>query len=171
MTRDIKDGAAHAELELRVADYADPGHGAAILALLDSYARDPMGGGKGLAPAVQERLLAGLATFPGALTVLAFSGSDYVGLVNAFPGFSTFAARPLLNIHDVVVAPPFRRRGIASAMLQRVEVIARERGCCKLTLEVLAGNGAAQEAYRKLGFAGYALDPEKGQAQFWEKTL
>ena len=63
-----------------------------------------------------------------------------VGLVNAIEGFSTFACRPLVNVHDVVVLPGHRGRGIAARLFAEVEAIARERGACKLTLEVLDGN-------------------------------
>ncbi|MEX5689713.1 GNAT family N-acetyltransferase, partial [Pseudomonas silesiensis] len=52
-----------------------------------------------------------------------------------------------------------------------VEEIARQRGCCKLTLEVLEGNEVAQGAYRKLGFDNYQLSPETGRAMFWQKAL
>ena len=56
-------------------------------------------------------------------------------------------------------------------MLEKVEEAARERGCCKLTLEVLERNHAAQNAYRRFGFAPYELSSETGRAMFWEKTL
>ena len=56
-------------------------------------------------------------------------------------------------------------------MLEKVEQIAIERGCCKLTLEVLEGNQAAQNSYQKFGFSAYELDPEMGRALFWDKKL
>ncbi|MNW03855.1 hypothetical protein D3C71_1998490 [compost metagenome] len=56
-------------------------------------------------------------------------------------------------------------------MLQVVEGIARERGACKLTMEVLSGNHSALRAYAREGFAAYALDPQMGQAQFLQKLL
>jgi ribosomal protein S18 acetylase RimI-like enzyme len=40
-----------------------------------------------------------------------------------------------------------------------------------LTLEVLQGNQAAQNLYRKFGFADYQLAPENGNALFWQKSL
>jgi ribosomal protein S18 acetylase RimI-like enzyme len=52
-----------------------------------------------------------------------------------------------------------------------VENIARQRGCCKLTLEVLQGNRNAQEMYSKLGYVGYQLDAATGAALFWQKGL
>ena len=70
-----------------------------------------------------------------------------------------------------MVLPEFRGLGISQKMFDKVETIARERGCCKLTLEVLTGNKSAQKAYLKSGFSGYELDPLMGKAMFWEKTL
>ncbi len=56
-------------------------------------------------------------------------------------------------------------------MLVLVEQIARERGACKLTLEVLQGNSSAIRLYERIGFAGYQLDPAMGHAQFLQKWL
>jgi len=104
-------------------------------------------------------------------SVLAFDGATPVGLVNAIEGFSTFACRPLVNVHDVVVASSHRGRGIAARMFAEVEAIARERGACKLTLEVLDGNASARTLYQRLGFTAYQLDPAMGHAQFLHKWL
>ena len=49
--------------------------------------------------------------------------------------------------------------------------MARERGACKLTLEVLQGNASAIKLYERVGFAGYQLDPAMGQAQYFQKWL
>lgn len=159
------------EPRIRRVDYRDPRQAAALLQLLNEYARDPMGGGQPLAPEVLRELPARLAALPHAFSLLAWAGDHPAGLVNCFEGFSTFAARPLVNIHDLVVRPDYRGRGIAGRLLEAVETIARGKGCCKLTLEVLAGNRAAQSVYRRHGFAGYALDPATGQAEFWQKPL
>jgi len=159
------------DLVIRTADYGDPVQARAIVELLDSYARDPAGGGEPLPQASRERLPACLAEIPGALSLLAYVGGEPVGLANCFQSFSTFACRPILNLHDLTVLPPWRGRGIGRALLRAVESSARERGCCKLTLEVLTGNGPARGLYSSLGFAPYRLEPEFGQAEFWEKKL
>ncbi len=103
--------------------------------------------------------------------MLAFDGATPVGLVNAIEGFSTFACRPLVNVHDVVVSTSHRGRGIAAQLFAEVETIARERGACKLTLEVLSGNASPRALYEKLGFDDYRLDPAMGHAQFMQKWL
>jgi GNAT superfamily N-acetyltransferase len=151
--------------------YDDPEHGIALLDLLDTYARDPAGGGKALADFTRDNLLRQLAARPFMFSVLAFDRTTPVGLINAIEGFSTFACRPLVNVHDVVVLPSHRGRGIAAQLFAEVETIARERGACKLTLEVLSGNRAARGLYEKLGFDDYRLDPAMGHAQFMQKWL
>jgi len=157
--------------ELHQADLNNPAHAQAVLELLEHYARDPMGGGEGLSEYVRENLLTELRQRSDACIVLAFVDGRAVGLVNCFEGFSTFQARPLMNIHDVVVHGDYRGRGLCGLMLQKVEQLAHQRGCCKLTLEVLQGNSAARAAYLKAGFQAYQLDPRMGQALFWEKKL
>ncbi|HEY0719786.1 MAG TPA: GNAT family N-acetyltransferase [Gammaproteobacteria bacterium] len=156
---------------IRTIDLHDPRDGAALLTLLDGYARDPMGGGEPLSDEVRTSLIPQLRTCGHYLGVIAWHDEIPVGLVNCFAGFSTFAAQPLLNIHDIVVAPSARGSGLSQRLLARVEALARQRGCCKLTLEVLANNHVAMGAYRKFGFAAYQLDPQAGQALFWQKKL
>lgn len=153
------------------ADYHDPRHARAIVDVLDAYARDPAGGGEGLSAAVKQRLVGELARRPQAFSVLAFDGDEPVGLVNAIEGFSTFKCRPLVNVHDVAVLPSHRGQRIAERMLEVVETLARARGACKLTLEVLEGNLPAVRLYQRIGFEGYQLDPAMGYARFMQKWL
>ncbi|MEI7535896.1 MAG: GNAT family N-acetyltransferase [Comamonadaceae bacterium] len=156
------------------ADYGCQSHSLALVTLLDVYARDPMGGGEALSDFARTHLVRSLAERPQAFSVLAFMGAEDdtpVGLVNCIEGFSTFACRALVNIHDVVVLPAFRGQRIAQQMLALVDCIARERGACKLTLEVLSGNVGAMQVYRRVGFANYQLDPAAGHAQFLQKWL
>ena len=156
------------------ADYTNAVHAQALLGLLDAYARDTMGGGEPLSAFALANLIPALAERSQAFSVLAFAGPDQaqaVGLVNCFEGFSTFACRPLVNVHDVVVLAAYRGQRIAEKMLALVETVALERGACKLTLEVLAGNAGAIKLYQRVGFANYQLDPAMGQAQFLQKWL
>lgn len=146
-------------------------HAAALVQLLDAYAQDPAGGGEALSEFAKANLARELAARPQAFSVLAFAGDEAVGLVNCIEGFSTFACRPLVNVHDVAVLAGFRGQRVGEQMLALVEQIAQERGACKLTLEVLAGNASAIRLYERVGFAGYQLDPAMGQAQFFHKWL
>jgi ribosomal protein S18 acetylase RimI-like enzyme len=162
--------------EIRVcqADYGRSDHADAVVGLLDAYARDPMGGAQALSDFAKTNLIAALAARPHAYSVLAFGGADgqtAVGLVNCIEGFSTFACLPLVNVHDVVVLGGYRGQRVGERMLALAEEIARQRGACKLTLEVLQGNAGAIRLYQRVGFANYQLDPAMGHAQFWQKWL
>ena len=152
-------------------DYANPVHAAALVVLLDAYAQDPMGGGHGLSDYAKVNLVPSLAARPQAYSVLAFVDDQPAGLVNCIEGFSTFACRPLVNVHDVAVLPQYRGQGVAEKMLVLAEVLAVNRGACKLTLEVLSGNVGAARLYERIGFAAYQLDPTMGQARFMQKLL
>lgn len=158
-------------IEVVRARYDEPTHAAALIDLLDHYARDPAGGGEPLSDFARGNLVASLAARPFIFSVLAFDGGTPVGLVNAIEGFSTFACKPLVNVHDVVVAASHRGQGIGARLFAEVEAIARERGACKLTLEVLDGNANAKALYQRLGFTAYQLDPAMGHAQFLHKWL
>lgn len=160
-----------AALRVVAADYADAGHALALVELLDAYARDPAGGAEALTPFTREHLVGALAARPQAFSVLAFAGEEPVGLVNCIEGFSTFACRALVNVHDVVVLQAWRGQGVAERMLALVQQIARERGAVKLTLEVLQGNAGAIRLYQRIGFAAYQLDPAMGEARFMQKWL
>ena len=153
------------------ANYANLSHAQALVQLLDMYAQDPMGGSKAGGDFAKQNLVAELARRPSAFSILAFAGGVPAGLVNCLEGFSTFACKPLVNVHDVAVAPAFRGQGIAKQMLQWVEKIAQERGACKLTLEVLQGNAVALRSYQQFGFSGYQLNATAGQAVFLQKWL
>lgn len=160
-----------ADILVLQASYSNPIHAEAICLVLDHYAQDPMGGGHSLAADVLQQLPAELAKRPHAFSVLAFVNGEPAGLVNCFEGFSTFACRPLVNVHDVSVVAKFRGLGLSQKMLQKVEEIARQRGCCKITLEVLEGNDVAQAAYTRFGFSAGMFDPAHGRMLFWTKGL
>jgi ribosomal protein S18 acetylase RimI-like enzyme len=153
------------------ADLDQIGHRDAVLAMINAYARDPMGRGEDLPAAVQAGLIEGLRAFPTSLIFLAFEGPRPVGIAVCFVGFSTFAAKPLINVHDLSVVPDMRSAGVGRQLLERVEAAARARGCCKITLEVLAENLRAQRLYQYVGFRN--IEPGGGASKMWflEKPL
>ena len=79
------------------------------------------------------------------------------------------------DIVDVAVAQPFRKRGIATAMLQKLMEAGTKRGIGAFTLEVRRGNKEALALYEKLGFetAGYRKDfyekPREDAAIMWKR--
>jgi len=157
-------------LEIREPDLTDAADAAGVISVLDSYASDPIGGGEPLSCDVRERLVPALAAQGNALVLLAHADGEPVGLAVCFFGFSTFQARPLLNVHDLAVVPAYRGCGIGRALLVEAESRARERDCCKLTLEVQDDNVTALGLYKRFGF-GDVVYGDSGPTQFLSKPL
>ncbi|MDF7826279.1 GNAT family N-acetyltransferase [Pontiellaceae bacterium B12227] len=153
------------------ADLCDASHASAVIHLLNEYAIDIMGGGEKLSEFSREHLVTELKKRADCRIVLAFIDDVPAGLAICFEGFSTFQCAPIMNIHDLAVAPDFRGRGLSKQLLAKVEEIAIETNCCKITLEVLEGNTIARSAYHQFGFTGYELNPGMGKALFYEKKL
>ncbi len=146
-------------------------HAADLVRLLNEYAQHPMGGGEALSQHVQDNLAKELHQRDQTYVIFAKVDGVAAGLLICIEGFSTFACRPLLNIHDVIVSQSYRGQGLSQKLLLKAEELAIRSGCCKITLEVLEGNQVAQSAYRSVGFSDYQLNPEHGRALFWQKPL
>ena len=140
------------DLRIHQANLADARDAEGVVAILNSYASDPKGGGRPLGADVKGRLIRALRDHPTTLVLLAAIEGELVGLAVCFFGLSTFRALPLLNIHDLAVLPGHRGRGVGRALLAAAEEHARRRGCCKLTLEVQDDNEPARTLYRRFGF-------------------
>ena len=141
------------------------------MALTQAYAADPMGNGAALPPEIAARLVPGLREHPTTLVLLAHVGDEAVGIATCFRGFSTFRARPLLNVHDLAVLPGHRGRGVGALLLAAAERKARELGCCRLTLEVQENNSRARRVYARAGFSHMTYEESAGGALFFVKAL
>lgn len=161
-------------IEVSDADLASEQGAAELLALLDAYARDPMGGGAPLAEDVRARLVPDLherAARSAAHVLIARRGGEAIGVAVCFVGYSTFRARPLLNLHDLAVVPTARGTGAGRALLDAVAARARALGCCKVTLEVREDNARARRVYAHAGFVGYSPDGTRTRTLFLEQKL
>jgi len=138
-------------MQTRYLDLADGKHEADIIEMLDYLALTPADG-EPLSTEVKNSLLPRLREHPGTHIFLAFQDQNAVGLAICFDGFSTFRARRLLNIHDLVVHPDYRGRGVGTKLLEEIESFARARDYCKLTLEVRADGPGAHKLYVNFGF-------------------
>jgi len=145
-------------------------HQEAIIQLLDMYCRDEFGSGKPLPESVRLKLIAGLKEARAICFLAGEESADgantFIGLALCLPSFSSFRARPILNIHDIAVAPGRRGKGVGQALLKAVEDEARRRGCPKVTLEVRSDNAVAMAAYRRAGFQ--STEPV---TLFWSREL
>lgn len=143
-------------------------HREGILDLLNLYASEPGVGGQPLPAEVQDNLIPRLREQPNGRYFLALNEDKPVGVAICFVGFSTFRAKPLLNLHDLAVHPNFRGQGIGESLLRAVEEAAAKLGCCAITLEVKEDN-RARRLYERYGFEGGG--PDGGLSLFMAKRL
>ena len=160
-------------VKIVTADLGDTSHQRAVLSMMDAYSSDPMGDGKPLSEYAREHLISGLIAHPTSIVFLVFEENRPCGIATCFRGFSTFAARPLLNVSDFYIEPRLRGNGIGKQLLLAIEWAARETGCCRLTLEVQQNNYVARTVYERFGFrqAVYAADADGGGSQYMMKNL
>lgn len=69
----------------------------------------------------------------------------------AYGGF--WAMGPEVHIVTIASHPDYRRQGLGRRLLEFMIERARSAGASEITLEVRAGNHAAQAMYRAMGFA------------------
>lgn len=149
-------------------DLHDSAHAGALLSLLNEYSCHPMGNGEPLPDEVMENLVPRLKEVDAFRGFLAQIDGQFVGLAVCFLGFSSFKARPLINIHDLAVSAQARGQGVGSALLQAVDQLAQQEGCACVTLEVRADN-RARNLYLRHGFE--SGDPETDAMSFWKKPI
>lgn len=66
-----------------------------------------------------------------------------------------------LLIHQIAVAPPYRRKGVATALLQHAQGLAAQAGLTRLEIDVYAANQDAKAFYAARGFQTFRELMEK----------
>ncbi len=154
------------EISVVECNYSDAKQRLAITELINIYIADEMGGGELLSQKEESKLLEELERHPKSMVFLAQSGDSFCGMLVAFENFSTFKVRPMINIHDVIVKPEYRNKGVGRKLLEAVIQKGKSNNSCRITLEVRVDNMNAQHLYKSLGFE--ATDPDM---YYWRNEL
>lgn len=88
---------------------------------------------------------------PYAEVLLACAQEQVVGFALYFHNYSTFVGQPGIYLEDLFVRDGWRTRGIGTALLQAVRLLAHERGCGRYEWSVLNWNQRAILFYEKMG--------------------
>lgn len=153
-------------IEIIECDFNNPLHREKVVELIDAYMQDPMGGGRPMPEQNKQPLIEGLSSHPGAFVLFAKEDDSFIGVTTCFVNFSTFNAKPYINVHDIAVLPGYRGTGTGRKLLRKVIEIGEKRGYCKVTLEVRNDNLNARGLYRSLGF-----DDCEPVMHYWERKL
>ncbi|MCR6633230.1 MAG: GNAT family N-acetyltransferase [Magnetospirillum sp.] len=84
--------------------------------------------------------------------LLAERDGQPVGMLIFLSLYSSWRGRPALMIHDLFVREAARGLGAGKALVTHLSAIARERGCCRVDVNVLDWNARARGFYESLGF-------------------
>lgn len=160
-----------ANFRFKKVDYQDVEQTSQLLALLQMYAKDPMGGGGAIEDATVAALPQALAAREYMHSFIVCEDDKPVAFSNCIESFSTFSGKGVMNIHDFAVVPECRGKNVSQFLLKGIQDYAASIDCTKLTLEVLEGNQSAIRAYEKSGFSAYQLNPDLGNAMFWQKAI
>ncbi|MEV4122346.1 GNAT family N-acetyltransferase [Micromonospora sp. NPDC049645] len=100
----------------------------------------------------------GLHAQAGRRLLLAVAGDAFVGTLDTLVAPNlTHGARPYMVVENVVVAPGWRRRGVARALMLAAFEQATEAGCYKVQLVSNAARTDAHRFYASVGFAQTAV--------------
>ncbi|QGY45045.1 GNAT family N-acetyltransferase [Maribellus comscasis] len=147
-------------------DLNDRRHCDALLRLLNDYMLDEMGIGEAMPTDLGPKIINGLKNHPAYIGFFVCIDDNFAALANCNLNFSTWKAKPLINIHDFIVCPNYRKLGVGLFLLNEIAVYATEKGYYRINLEVRNDNYKAQNLYRKAGFE--ECNPPN---YFWEKKL
>ncbi|MCK3686415.1 GNAT family N-acetyltransferase [Maribellus sp. YY47] len=153
-------------MQLIQVDLHNKAHSKAVISLLNDYMLDEMGIGEMMPEGLGLKLIEGLKKHTAYIGFLAEIDGEYAALANCNLNFSTWKAEPLINIHDFIVSPAFRKKGVGLFLLKAIESYAVENGYCRINLEVRHDNLKAQALYKKAGFK--ECDPPN---YFWENRI
>ncbi|HZO98243.1 MAG TPA: GNAT family N-acetyltransferase [Gaiellaceae bacterium] len=133
---------------------AEPGDAEELVALASAVSAEPEGwllaDSRWRTVAEERRYIRALRRHPdGALIVAELEGT-LVGRLSI--ARDTHPASPHVADLGLMVAAPYRRRGVATALLEAAEAWARSAGVSKLELHVFPFNTPALALYEKCGF-------------------
>lgn len=154
------------KLRFECVNLADLEHCSALILLLNEYMQDEMGMGAKMNEELAPDIINGLKEHSAYLGFFVRCDNEYVGLANCNRVFSTWQAKPILNIHDFIVHAGWRNKGVGLFLMNGIKRYSETNGYCKINLEVREDNNKALALYNKAGFK--AGNPPM---LFWEFQL
>jgi len=153
-------------IEIIEGNLRDEQHAENFLRLTSAYMTDPMGEAMVWDDQQRKDVINNMKDHPCAVVLFAKAQGKFVGLCTCFYAYSTFLAKPLMNIHDIYVEESARGLGVGTQLVQAIGDIAAKKNCGKITLEVRKDNLNARDLYKGQGFheAPHSMF-------FWVKTL
>jgi GNAT superfamily N-acetyltransferase len=111
---------------------------------------------------------------PEGLSLIAASGTEAIGYVAVLweSNYAGFRSRGIPLVHQIAVSEPWRRRGVATLLMDAAEQRAADRGITTLgiTVGLFDGYGPAQRMYARRGYVPDGRGACHGQHPLSEGT-
>lgn len=85
------------------------------------------------------------------IALTAHKDGQLIGALAAYELMKFEAERSEIYIYDLAVREPFRRRGVATRLIEELRVIAHRKGAWVIFVQADPPDGAANALYEKLG--------------------
>lgn len=135
------------EVRVRRLSANEAGNAAPLFALYREFYGQPFD------TVVAERFLRERLERDESVVLLAEVGDEAVGFTQLYPGFSSVSAAPAWVLNDLYVLASARGRGVADALMEQAEAVARDAGAVVLSLQTARDNRVAQRVYERQGYA------------------
>ncbi len=112
-------------------------------------------------PATVARQIELLDASPHDRIIVALDGSRVVGMAGMRISVFIHRARPVARLTTMIVTKEARRGGIGRALVERIELLARQTGCGALELTSGEERSDAHRFYEALGF-------ERTSVRYWK---
>jgi ribosomal protein S18 acetylase RimI-like enzyme len=99
-----------------------------------------MGIRKSMPKELGSEIIEGLKKHTAYLGFFVCINEEFAALANCNLNYSTCQAKFIINIHDFIVAPKFRKQGVGEFLLGKIENYVKVKGYCKVNLEVRNDN-------------------------------
>ena len=137
----------HAAFNIRQLTHADVALARALNVLFGEAFGEADTYGEEVPPEHLRRLLAQ----PHVVVLVAVAGENVIGGLVAYELEKLERAQSELYIYDLAVATPHRRRGLATALIERLQAVAAERGSAVVYVQADWSDEPAKALYGKLG--------------------
>lgn len=75
-----------------------------------------------------------------------------IGFTQLYPSYCSVAAEPILILYDLYVKKEARNSGVAKALMNQAQQLAKKTGASRIDLETAIDNTSAQSLYESLGY-------------------
>ena len=83
---------------------------------------------------------------------IACENEQAIGFTQLYPSFSSVSMKRIWILNDLFVDSRYRRKGIASALMNAAENYARDTGAARIALSTQISNKSAQMLYRSRNY-------------------